>query len=87
LARAERYVTVTVSRWKSLRPGVGNETWMLAPQFALAIPVPVSRFGTARSAMARVWRRRLFRRVTGVCFAVAIAAAERERWGVVSRRH
>jgi len=66
-----------VSRWKNLSPFVGKMKF--APQFALAIPEPMSRFGAVRSTMGEGLWRRLFRRVTVVCFAVAIAAAERER--------
>jgi hypothetical protein len=68
-----------VSRWWSVSSGVGNRN--SASQFAPATPAAlVSKLGIARKAMGRVWRRRLFRRVTvAVRFAVAIAAAERER--------
>ncbi len=59
---------------------------MLAPQLGLAASEPVRRCGSVRTAKGRVLRRRLFRRVTVVDFAAAIAAAE-ERGGVVSRRH
>ena len=69
-----------VSRWWSVRSGAGNRN-SASQLFALATPAAlVSRLGIARKAMGRVWRRRLFRRVTvAVRFAVAIAAAERER--------
>ncbi len=49
---------------------------MLAPQLGLAASEPVRRCGSVRSAKGRVLRRRLFRRVTVVDFAAAIAAAE-----------
>lgn len=66
-----------VSRCEKVRPGVGNRKD--ASQFALAIPAArVGRVGSASRRMGKVWRRRLFRRVTVVRFAVAIAAAERE---------
>jgi hypothetical protein len=64
-----------VSRWKKVRVSVGEAKFVLARQLALAIPAPVSRFGR----MGKAWRRRLFRRVTVVRFAVAISAAELER--------
>jgi hypothetical protein len=63
------------STWEKVRVSVGGAKFVRDRQFALAIPAPVSRFGR----MGKVWRRRLFRRVTVVRFAVAIAAAELER--------
>lgn len=59
------------------------------PQFAVAIaPPPASGFEIDRNGMGEAQRRRrLFRRVTEVCFDFAITAAERGEAGIVSTRH
>lgn len=71
-------MTLMVSRWKNSRPSVGK-TKSATPQFARAIPPAVSR-EIARDVTGEAWRRRRFRRVNPVRFAVAITTAEQPKW-------
>lgn len=84
-------MTLTVSRWKNSGDEcfVGEPKWMEpTPQFAVAIAPPASGFEIDRNGMGEAQRRRrLFRRVTEVCFDFAITAAERGEAGIVSTRH